>query len=371
MVNDAPRHAPSHRDFEDRAEILSGPLDVRSVALTGLFLLAVFYTLYFARTFLVPMVLAVLLTFLLSPLVRALRRLWIPDAVAAALVLVSVLGAVGYGFYRLGTPAATWIATAPESLRRVDSKLRAIRKPVEQVSKAAAQVENLATVNGGSGPPPVEVKTSSLSDTILTQTQGILAGAAVMIIFLYFLLASGDLFLRKLVRLLPTLADKKVAVEIARQIEDHISRYLLTITAINVGLGTTVAVAMWVIGMPNPVLWGVMVAIFNFVPYVGPLTSLIVLAMVGITTFDSLGQAFIPPLVYFAIDALESNVLTPMVLGHRLALNPVVIFIAVIFWGWLWGIVGALLAVPMLAAFKIFCDAIEPLAPIGEFLGNQ
>jgi len=316
-------------------------------------------------------VLAVLLSFLLSPLVRALRRIRIPDAVSAALVLVMVLGSVGYGFYRLATPAATWIATAPESLRRVDTKLRAIRKPVEQVSKAAAQVENLATVDGGAGPQPLEVKTSSLSDTILTQTQGILAGAAVMFILLYFLLASGDLFLRKLVRALPTLADKKVAVEIARQIEAHISTYLLTITAINVGLGTMVGVAMWLIGMPNPVLWGVMVAIFNFVPYVGPLTSQIVLALVGIMTFDSLGKALIPPAIYFAIDAIESNVVTPMVLGNRLALNPVVIFIAVIFWGWLWGIVGALLAVPMLAALKIFCDAIEPLAPIGEFLGND
>jgi predicted PurR-regulated permease PerM len=251
----------------------------------------------------------------------------------------------------------------------VEAKVRTLRKPVEEVTKAAEQVGNMTNVDGAAKVQPVAVQTETWSGMLFTTTQGFLAGALVMLILLYFLLASGDLFLRKLVRILPTLEDKKVAVDIARQIEDQISTYLRSVTLINAGLAITVSIAMWVIGMPNPMLWGAMVGLFNFVPYVGPFTSLLILALVGVMTFDNLGWALLPPGIYFCIDAIESNFITPAFLGHRLSLNPVVVFIGVTFWAWLWGIGGALLAVPMLATFKIFCDQIEPLAALGEFLG--
>lgn len=361
--------APPDGDLGDLARLFDGPLDVRSVALTGLFVLAVFYTLYFARAFLLPMVLAVLLSFLLAPVVRLISRLRIPTPASAAIVLLGLVAVGGVGVYSLMTPATAWIATAPETFRRLEWKVRAVRKPVEQVTQAAEQVDKMTTVDTASKVQAVTVKPESWSDTLFTQTQGLLAGALVMLIFLYFLLAAGDLFLRKLVRVLPTLEDKKVAVDIARQIEDQISNYLLSVTLINVGLGVTVAVAMYLIGMPNPLLWGAMVGVFNFVPYVGPFTSLVVLALVGVMSFDSIAWGLLPPAVYFVIDAIESNFITPAFLGRRLSLNPVVIFVSVTFWAWMWGIGGALLAVPMLAAFKILCDEIKPLAPISEFLG--
>ena len=370
--SDEPRVMPRRRrrgNVPDLAEVIDGPLDVRSVALTGLFVMATFYTLYFARSFLLPLVLALLFSFLLAPIVRRFDRFGVPTAISAAVVMVLLVAVVGYVGYRLTTPAAAWLATAPESLRRVEYKLRAFRKPVEQVTKAAEQVGNMATVEGDDKPQPVAVQTETWTGTLFTQTQGLAAGALVMLILLYFLLASGDLFLRKLVRILPTLEDKKVAVDIARQIEDQISTYLLSVALINAGLGVTVTIAMYLIGMPNPVLWGVMVGLFNFVPYVGPLTSLVVLTLVGVMTFDSLAWGLVPPGIYFCIDTVESNLITPALLGRRLSLNPVVIFVGVTFWAWLWGIGGALLAVPMLATFKILCDEIEPLAPIGEFLG--
>ena len=191
-----------------------------------------------------------------------------------------------------------------------------------------------------------------------------------MIVLLYFLLASGDLFLRKLVRVLPRLSDKKRAIEIARQTEGHISTYLSTVTLINIALGLIVGVAMHLVGMPNAILWGVMAGLLNFIPYLGALATAGILAIVSVLTFDSLGRALVAPLLYLAINTVEGYLVTPMLLGRRLTLNPVVIFLGIILWGWLWGIPGALLAVPILATFKIFCDQIEPLAPIGEFLGR-
>jgi predicted PurR-regulated permease PerM len=344
------------------------PIDVRSVALTGLFVLALVYTMYFARSFLLPIVLALLLSFLLAPLVRTLRRIGIPESIGAGVVLVALVGAALFGVYRLSTPASAWIASAPETLRKIDDRVRALRKPVQQVSDAAEQVQEMATVTTDPKVQQVEIKDSGITETMFSQTQGFLAGGVVVVILLYFLLASGDLFLRKLVRVLPRLEDKKVAVDIARQIEGHVSSYLLTITAINAALGGTMAAIFALIGLPNPVLWGVMIGTFNFVPYIGPLTSLAVLTVVGISSFESIGRGLLAPAIYFCVDTIESNLITPRLLGRRLSLNPVVIFVGVTFWGWLWGIGGALLAVPMLATFKIICDEIKPLAPVAEFL---
>jgi predicted PurR-regulated permease PerM len=181
-------------------------------------------------------------------------------------------------------------------------------------------------------------------------------------------LASGDVFLRKLVTVIPTFQDKKRAVEITRQIETDISFYLLSFTSVNVGLGVAMTVAAASLGMPNPLLWGVVVAVLNFVPYVGALSSMAILAMVGVQTFDSLAMAAAAPAILLILVALTAEVIMPMVLGRGLLLNPVAIFIAIMLWGWLWGIVGVLLAVPLLASFKIICERVESLHGVAEFL---
>jgi predicted PurR-regulated permease PerM len=326
--------------------------------------------LYFGRGFLLPVVLAMLGRLVLGPILRPLRARGVPEPIGAAMVLLVLLGTIAYGAYRLADPAAAWIDTAPESIRRIETKIRTLRKPVEQVSKAADRVESIATGTDAEKTPAVTIRPTSLRDRVFSQTSGVVTGAGMTIVLLFFLLASGDLFLRKIVKILPRLDDKKLAVEVARAIESNISRYLLSITLLNVGLGVTVGIALAFVGLPNPVLWGVMVGVLNFVPYVGPLTSQIVLLLVGVMTFDSLPHAFVAPGVYFAIDVVESNFITPAVLGRRLELNPVMIFLAVAFWTWLWGVAGALLAVPLLTVLKIFCDAFEPLQPIGELLSE-
>jgi predicted PurR-regulated permease PerM len=347
------------------------PLDIRSVALTGLFILAVLYTSYLARAFIVPVILAVLLEFLFSPLVRRLKRARMPEVVSAALIVLSLVSVLAYTGYRLSGPAATWVARAPESLGRLEERLQRLRRPIDQVNRTADRVEKLTEIapTDGKTAVTVELKQRTLAEGLLGRTQDILRAAIIVFSLLFFLLASGDLFLVKVIKVLPTLSDKKLAVQIARETEDQISHYLIATSVINVAFGVVVGVALKLLGMPNPVLWGVIAGITNYIPYVGSLFAMVVYGLAALLHFDDTGRALLVPATFFALNLLEGNVVTPMIVGRKLMLNPVVIFVGVLFWGWIWGVVGAVLAVPLLATFKIMCDRIQGLAPVGEFLG--
>jgi predicted PurR-regulated permease PerM len=345
------------------------PLDIRSISLTGLFLLASFYTLYFARAFLIPVVLAVLLSLLLQPIVRGLKRLGLPEGAGAALVLLAFLGTFIVAVLQLSGPAAQWLAEAPRTVPRVKAKLETVLKPVQRVSETAERVVAAADMDGNKA-LQVEVKGDSLAKVLFGGTQQFLGMAVVVIFLLFLLLASGDLFLGKLIKVLPRLADKKRAVQIARETEAHVSSYLVTTTLVNAAFGAVIGVAMHFIGLPNPVLWGVVAGVTNFIPYVGAWVCSIVLAAVALIHFDSVRQALLVLLVFQVLNLLEGGVVTPRLVGARLSLNPVVIFTSVLFWGWIWGVPGAILAVPVMATVKIACDHIEGLAPVGEFLGD-
>ena len=356
-------------DLHKLSEALRERMEVRSAAITGLFVLAVLYTLYFARAFLLPIVIAVLLDFLLSPIIRTLKRARIPEPVGAALLILTLLGVVGGTAYSLADPARQWMTKAPQSIAKVQSRLRELRRPVEQVTRTAEQVE-AATEVAKSGPQEVVLRGPRLSERLFGTTQSLLTGALETIILLYFLLAVGDLFLQKLIKVLPQLGDKKKAVTIARETEASISTYLLTVALVNVGLGVAVTLVMLLIGMPNAVLWGSLAALAEFIPYIGATVMLALLAMAGLITFPDVGHALAVPGSYLAVNLLQANFVSPTVLGRRLTLNPVAILVGLVFWWWIWGVGGAFIAVPLLATFKIFCDHIESLAPIGEFLGK-
>lgn len=343
---------------------------IRSAAVAGLFILAAFYTLYFGRSFFLPIVLALLFSFLLRPVVRFLHRLRLPNAVGAALVVFGLLGSLSWGVYELAGPAYEWAEKAPQTMRRLERKLREFKKPVQTMSKATEQVEKMTQVSGGRKSQTVTLRAESLGERMFSQVTDLVAGGIVMFILLFFLLASGDLFLRKLIRVMPSLEDKRKAVDIARQVETEVSTYLVTITVINVGLGLAVWGILTFLKVPNPLLWGVLAFVTNYIPYLGAIVMMAVLAMVGILSFEDTAQALMVPAAFIGLNLLESYLVTPLVLGRRLTLNPVVIFLALTFWGWLWGITGALLAVPIMVVFKIFCDHSEPLRPIGEFLGD-
>jgi predicted PurR-regulated permease PerM len=360
--------AVEHPDLGKLGQALDR-VEVRSIAITGLLVLAVLYTLYFARAFLLPIVLAILLDFLLSPLVRTLKRARIPEPAGAALVLLTLLGAIGFAGYSLTGPAREWVTKAPESLAKVQTRLRDLRKPMEQVTKTAEKVEE-ATEVAKSGPQEVILRGPRLSERLFGTTQSLLTGALETLILLYFLLAAGDLFLQKLIKVLPLLRDKKKAVAIARETEASISTYLFTVAVVNVILGLVIALVMTLIGMPSALLWGALAALAEFIPYIGAAVLLGTLTMAGLTTFDSLGHALLVPGAYLTVNLIQSQFISPLILGRRLTLNPVAILVGLVFWWWLWGVGGAFIAVPLLATLKIFCDHIESLAPIGEFLGK-
>ena len=346
---------------------------LRSRTTTGLFVLALLYTFYFAKAVLIPIALAMLLNLLLAPVVRAMRRyLRLPEGVAAALVLVMLVSGVAGAFYGLSGPATRWVDELPFAAIQLRYKLQALRQPVEEVQKAAERVENLARGGAEDGDQPVEVAVAGpgLTQMFLGSAVNFVTGLVVMIALLFFLLASGDTLLRQAVSIAPRLSDKRRVVEIARDTEDDISYYLLTISLINASLGVAVGSAMYLLGMPNPILWGVMAAIFNFVPFLGAVVGIGVVALVALLSFDHFWEILLPPLSYLFLTSFEAQFITPALLARRLTLNPVAVFLALIVWTWLWGVAGALLAVPLLATFKICCDHIEPLNPIGTLLGR-
>jgi predicted PurR-regulated permease PerM len=359
-------------DIERTVDALAQPRS-RSIEATVLTVLALLYTLYFARDFLIPIVFAVLLNFLLSPLIRRLTRFHITPPVGAAIVVLLLVGAIGGSMYQLAGPAQRWLASAPQSFGKAQGKLRGIIRPMQQVSK---NVERAADVVGGpSGanrPSEIVVQSApSLSSRVFGTTQKVVAGLLEIFILLYFLLAGGDLFLQKLIKVLPHFSDKVKAVDIARAIEATVSAYLSTTLLVNVVEGALVALVLWLLDMPNVLLWGALVTCLEFVPYLGAAVAVVVLGVAGLTTFDQLGRALLVPGSFLAINMLQANLVTPMLLGHRLTLNPVAIVVGLAFFFWIWGVPGAFLAVPLLATFKIFCDNIESLAAIGEFLGQR
>lgn len=361
-----------HRSsLEDTARLFEGPLGIRSLSLTGIFLLACFYTLYFARDFFLPVILAVVLNFLFAPVIRSLKQFRVPEAVSAALVILAAFTLFGFLTFELSGPFAAWLEKAPETGAQLQKKIQPLRKYFEKVSATSDQVEKLTSTKAENekAPQRVELKKASLLDTLFSGTSKLVFSLLVVIVLLYFLLASGDLFLAKLVHVLPTLADKKKAVQIAREIEGNISQYLLTITLINAGIGVAGGFLFWALGLPNPALWGTIAGLLNFIPTVGALSVAVILTLVATATFPSLTHALLVPAAFLTLTIAVGTFVSPFIMGRRLTLNPVVIFLGLSFWGWLWGIPGALLAVPMLAMFKIFCDHIEPLAPLGEFLG--
>jgi predicted PurR-regulated permease PerM len=348
------------------AELLQKPLGIQSISLTGLFILAAFYTIYFMRSVLLPIILALLLSYLFRPLVRGLARLKIPLPVGAAVVLIGFLAVVGYGISTLATPTAGWLQKAPAGLAELQRKLLPVKKSVAKVTQATGEIEKLASTNQEI--KAVEVKRHPITETFFVRTPEFVAGAVLSVILLYFLLVYDQVFIAKLVKLLPTLSDKKTAVGIAHDIESQVSRYLFTITAINGCLGLAVGTAVALLGLPNPVMWGAMVAVLNFIPYLGALTGIICMTIGAVLSFDSLGYALVFPAVYLGLGVLEGSFITPWIMGRSLTLNPVIILLSLTFWGWMWGIVGIILAVPILAAFKILCAHIKPMEPLAEFL---
>ncbi|WP_119299666.1 AI-2E family transporter [Dongia deserti] len=357
---------------EEAVEQIGRTINVQTVFLGVIAGILVLYTLYVTRTVAIPIVLACMLNLVLTPLVLALARMRIPEPIGAVLVVVPFLLLFGLGLSTLAEPAAGWLRRLPFVIDQLSDRLDFLRVPAEQLRQAEEALGNVGaeeeTVEDVT--QVVVARQTTLRDVLLNETTRFTVGAVATLVLLYFMLAMGDKFLRHLVSALPDFRTKKQAVEIAHQLQSDMSHYLLTITGINVAFGGVVAGAMFATGMPNPLLWGAMAGLLNYVPFLGHTVSAIVIGMVALLSLPDVTTALIPPAIFIVIAALEGNVITPMIVARRLTLNPVAVVTALLIWGWMWGIVGFLLAVPLLVVMKIACDQIEPLKPVGEFLGS-
>ena len=354
----------------DRREPLPLPLNFHSFLLFGIFTMLLFYTLYFTGEIVLPVIFAFILYLVLQPPMRVFMRMHLPRAIAAIFVIAILFGALGALGFMLSAPAASWVAKAPSSLSQLESRLFFIKQPIAQLQNATKQVEKIAEPANTEG-LNVTVTGPGLGSFLLSGTRSLLVGLGTTIILLFFLLLSGDLFLRRFVEILPTLSNKKQAVEITHEIERNISGYLATISLMNLLVGLATGLMTYLVGMSDPVLWGAMAFMLNFIPILGPLCGVAILFLAGLLTFGTIWQSLLPAAFYLVIHVLEGETLTPMLLAKRFVLNPVLVIISLVFWYWMWGVPGALLAVPLLATVKIVCDRVEPLMAVGHFLGAE
>jgi predicted PurR-regulated permease PerM len=344
---------------------------VVAFAIVGTFIILLCGALFYARTFFLPLVLAVLLTMTLAPLTRMLAHRGIPYPVSAVLLIVALGAAIAAITALLSSPISQIISEIPTLVAKVRERFDFLREPFARITEASRQVQEIT--NGGAE------QTGQAQRVVVQQESGLIgwvAGTAIdfsttfgaTLILSLFLLASGTTLRSKMIRMLPDLTGKKRSLRLLRDIENEVSRYLLTITAINAGLGLCIGLSMAVIGMPNPLLWGIAGGLLNFIPYLGSLVGNLLATAVAIVTFPSLAEAALVPVTYLALQIVEGNFVTPLIVGRRLELNIVGILIFLSLTTWMWGIVGAIIGVPLLVVIKVFADNFPSLAPLAEFL---
>ena len=346
------------------------------VSVTGLFVIAAFASLYFARALLIPLTLGILLFLTFRPVVRAAARRRIPAALTAATIVVGLIIAIGTVFYTLSGPVQDAAQNAPQIARQVEMRVQGLRDSVGTMVEAAQRIQPDEGEVAGEAPeePDVVVLAEDgegqmgMVQSVAVNVAGVLTTLLVTLVLLFFLLASGSLFYEKLVQSFDRLEDKKQALFAVHEVERDISRYLLTITIINWGLGAAIGTAMWLLGMPNPLLWLVVGAVFNYVPYAGAILGTFASFIVALLTFPTIGAALVVPAVYYALTTIEGSLITPYFVGRRLAINTVSVFLFVFVWAWLWGMWGALMAVPVLVVIKEICEHVPGGQKIANFL---
>jgi predicted PurR-regulated permease PerM len=367
-------HLPEPRaavtDTADETE-MPLPSDPRTFFLGGLFALGVLAALYVASSVILPVVFALVLNLLLQPGVRLLGRLHLPRAVGALLAVLLVIGAIVGLVAALSVPAATWAERLPEGIPRLETHLQVMKGPIQALQKVIQQAEQVADAPPSRGSIVSVRRDLGITGALFAGTRSVLDGLFTTVLVLYFLLVAGNIFLRRMVEILPTFSNKRQAVDISQQIQEDISAYLVTITAMNAAVGVTTAVAMYLCGLGDPLLWGTTAFLLNFIPILGPLFGVCIFVLVGMLSFESLWWALLPPALYFGIHLIEGESLTPMLLARRFTLNPVLIILSLVFWFWMWGMLGAILAVPMLAILKIISDRLRPLKALGHFLEGE
>lgn len=329
--------------------------------LIGLLSLALVYTLVLVQKVLVPIVLAILLSFVLTPVVRWLERLHVPRTLGAGIVVMTLLCMISYGMAKSLDPISTWMERAPQILRQIEHKVYPIKKTVEEVSKTAEQVDRIASV---STRKTVELKGVSLREVLYVNAWALVTGALLVTLLLYFLLSWGQVMLSRISQLFEEQESRRRFMQLSTLLEGEVSKYLSIITLINFGLGVVVTFVLYAFGMPNPLLWGVVAALLNYIPYLGGLVTAVLLCATALLSFEGLAMPLFVVATFTGLTIVEGQIVTPLILGKRLALNPLVVFLSVVFWFWLWGVMGALMAVPMLITFKLIGDRTKVMRSV-------
>jgi predicted PurR-regulated permease PerM len=327
----------------------------------GLFVLAALGAAYLASEIVVPLVLAFILKLLLQPAVRALEQLYVTRTLASLLLILLLFGTIVGMTAAISGPASTWAAKLPQGIPRLEDRLAFLRTPVDALRQFLEQVDR-------HGDGTSSTLMMNLMAKLFVGTQSFASDLFLTVLFLFFLLVHGDTFLRRVVEILPRFGDKRQAVDISQKIESDISAYLITITIMNAAVGTATAIATWFTGLGDPILWGTVAFLLNYVPILGPATGVVIFLLAGLLTIDTHWGALLPAVLYLGIHLAEGEVITPTLLARRFTLNPVLVIVSLIFWFWMWGAAGAIIAVPMLAIAKIICDRVQPLAALGHFL---
>jgi predicted PurR-regulated permease PerM len=343
------------------------PTDIKAVFLGGLFLLAMLGACYVASDIILPIVLAFMLSLVLQPAMRVLERLRLPRGLAAVFLILALFGTLGGLGAALSGPAASWAEKLPTGIPKLQERLSFLSRPIAAFQKFADQAQGL-TQAGEAKPVPVAVQGAGLSDRLLSGTRSFASALLETVLVLFFLLVSGDTFLRRLVEILPRFKDKRQAVDISQQIESDVSAYLFTITVMNLAVGVAIGTVMTFCGVGDPVLWGTVAFLLNYIPILGPMIGVGVFLLAGLLSIDSLWGAFLPAGLYLLIHLVEGETVTPMLLARRFTINPVLVILSLVFWYWMWGVPGAILSTPMLAITKIICDRIRPLMAFGHFM---
>jgi predicted PurR-regulated permease PerM len=324
---------------------------------TCLLIIALLTVAYFAAEIILPLILAFVLHLLFQPAMRLMEKYRIPRSLAALTIIITFLGVIiGIGAGISG-PAAEWAGRLPDGLAHLEQRLYFLSRPIQTMQHFLHQIDGNASGTG-----------LGLSAMLFNGTQHFAGGLFETVLVLFFLLVSGDTFLRRLVEVVPRFSDKRQVVALSKQIESNVSAYLVTISAMNALVGVATGCVVWATGMGDPIFWGVIGFVLNYVPIIGPFAGVVILAFAGLSRADVLWQALLPAGLYLVVHLVEGEFVTPTLLARRFTLNPVLVIISLVFWFWMWGVPGAILAVPLLAVTKIICDGVIPLNGIGHFL---
>lgn len=347
------------------------PQLVMAVCLTILAILALCIALRAGQSYLMPIIVALVFAVILAPICSRIEWFRIPRPLAAFLTLIIAGGIAYLAFSLIAQPASRWMSDAPNMIQRAEKQLRKLQEPLKPITDISKEVQNIDIVPASPTPQSrtVVMEQPGLAASVISSVQSAVVQTGFVFILCYFFMITRGEFRMKFVAFQPTLRARVRAARIFRDVEKRVAGYIMTFSMINVVVGVGTGLACWQLGLPEPLMWGGLAALFNFIPFLGPAIMMGLLGLAGLATFDTLVEASFPVLAFMGISFLEANLITPTIVGRRMTLNPLAIILVVSFWIWIWGPIGGVIALPLLIMFKAICDHTPALRVVGALIG--